>query len=247
MRIENNVFLIAGGGSGFGEIAARLLSGLGGKIVIMDLDEEKANAVAKETGALFIQADVVSEEGVKRAVKTAVDINGALHGVVNCAEISSMKRVIGKNGLFPLEIFNKVLQVNLIGTFNVLRIAALAMAECEPNAEGERGVIINTASMAAYEGKIGHAAYAAAKAGVGGMTLPIARELAEFGIRVSTVAPGLYDAPLWETDPKGKTSSAWTGRTCEFARLIKSIIENPMLNGETIRLGGTLRLPSITL
>lgn len=251
MQLKDRVFLITGGGSGLGEATARIIYENGGKTVIVDLDEAKGHAVAKELDGKFVQANVCDEEDVKRAIKAAIDSYGGLHGVINCAGIGDSKRVVSKKGPFPLELFSKVVQVNLIGTFNVLRLAAEAMSQGEPNEEGERGIIINTASAAAFEGQIGQAAYSASKAGVVGMTLPIARELAGFGIRVMTIAPGLFETPLLGQVPEelritlGKQIPfpSRLGKPNEFAMLAKSIIENPMLNGETIRLDGAIRMP----
>ncbi|CRK81036.1 3-hydroxyacyl-CoA dehydrogenase [Neobacillus massiliamazoniensis] len=250
MQLKDHVFLITGGGSGLGEASARIIHENGGKTVIVDLDESKGHAVAEELDGQFVQANVCDEEDVKRAVRTAIDSYGGLHGAINCAGIGDSKRVVSKKGPFPLELFTKVVQVNLIGTFNVLRLAAEAMSLGEPNEEGERGIIINTASVAAFEGQIGQAAYSASKAGIVGMTLPIARELAGFGIRVMTIAPGLFETPLLGQVPEelrialGKQIPfpSRLGKPNEFAMLAKSIIENPMLNGETIRLDGAIRM-----
>lgn len=250
MNIQDKVFLITGGGSGLGEATARLLTEHGAKVLIVDLDEAKGSAVADELGGQFIQTDITSEEGVKRAINLAVEKLGGLHGAINCAGIGMSKRVIGKNGPFPLDIFNKVVQVNLVGSFNVIRLAAQVMATNEPNEEGERGVIINTASVAAFDGQIGQAAYSASKAGVVGMTLPLARDLAGVGIRVMTIAPGLFNTPLMGQAPQevldalGKQIPfpSRLGKSNEFAMLTKAIIENPMLNGEVIRLDGAVRM-----
>jgi 3-hydroxyacyl-CoA dehydrogenase / 3-hydroxy-2-methylbutyryl-CoA dehydrogenase len=251
LNIKDKVFLITGGGSGLGEATARLMNEIGGKVVIVDIDKENGSAVAEELNASFYQTDIGSEDGVKQAIQVAIDRFGELHGAINCAGIGMSKRVVGKKGPFPLDIFRKVIEVNLIGSFNVLRLAANAIAKSTPSEDGERGVIINTASVAAYEGQIGQAAYAASKAGIVGMTLPIARELSSVGIRVMTIAPGLFDTPLLGQLPEesrialGKQIPfpARLGKSQEFAQLVKSIIENPMLNGETIRLDGAIRMP----
>lgn len=248
--IKDNVFLITGGGSGLGEATARMISENGGKVIIVDLDEAKGSAIADELEGKFVKTDICDEEGVKHAINVAVESFGGLHGAINCAGIGASTRVVGKNGPFPLEVFNKVVQINLIGSFNVLRLAAEVMSKSEPNEEGERGVIINTASAAAFEGQIGQAAYSASKAGVVGMTLPIARELAKFGIRVMTVAPGLFNTPLMSQAPEEFLAALGKqvpfpprlGKPKEFAQIAKNIIENPYLNGETIRLDGAIRM-----
>jgi len=252
MRILGSGFIVTGGASGLGAATARQLAGLGGKVLIADLNEQAGKALAHElgAGACFERVDVGSEADAKKAVAAAVLQFGAVHGLVNCAGIATPGKVLGKEGALALEAFERVIRINLVGTFNLLRIAAEAMSKQEPNGEGERGVIVNTASVAAYEGQIGQPAYAASKAGVVGMTLPIARELARFGIRVVTIAPGLFETPMMAGLPKevqeslGKTVPfpARLGRPAEYAQLVQSIIENPMLNGETIRLDGALRM-----
>lgn len=250
MEIKNTVFLITGGASGLGEETARTIHQQGGRVVIVDMNDERGNQVAEELGGYYVHADVTDEEAVQNAVNTAVEKAGGLHGVVNCAGFGMSKKVVGRKGPFPLEIFNHVLQVNLVGTFNVIRLAAEKMMENEPNEEGERGVIINTASAAAFEGQIGQAAYSASKAGVVGMTLPIARELAASGIRVMTIAPGLFNTPLFAQatdeirDALGKQIPfpPRLGKSSEFASLVQAIVTNPMLNGETIRLDGAIRM-----
>lgn len=250
MKPESKVFLISGGGSGLGAATARLLAANDAHIVIIDVNEEAGRTVADEVGGAFVRADVSSEAQVQAAVQTAVDTFGGLHGVVNCAGIGSAARVIGKNGPFPLEVFQRVIQVNLIGTFNVIRLASAVIATMEPNEDGERGVIVNTASVAAFEGQIGQAAYSASKGGIVGMTLPIARDLATHGIRVVTIAPGIFDTPLLGQLPDSARAALGQqvpfpprlGRPEEYALLAKQIIENPMLNGETIRLDGAIRM-----
>ncbi|KPV44733.1 3-hydroxyacyl-CoA dehydrogenase [Alicyclobacillus ferrooxydans] len=250
MQITDKVFLITGGGSGLGAATARLLAKNGAKIVVVDVNEEAGSSVAEEVSGVFVRADVSSEADVQTAVQTAVERFGGLHGVVNCAGIGSAARVIGKHGPFPLEMFQRVIQVNLIGTFNVIRLGAAAIAEMEPNEDGERGVIVNTASVAAFEGQIGQAAYSASKGGIVGMTLPIARDLASYGIRVCTIAPGIFDTPLLGKLPDAARTALGQqvpfpqrlGKPDEYALLAKQIILNPMLNGETIRLDGAIRM-----
>lgn len=252
MQIQNNVFIVTGGASGLGEGTARRLAAQGGKVLIADLNEAAGTALANElgNGARFVRVDVCSEADVQNAVNIAVNEMGGLHGAINCAGIGTPEKVLGREAPIALASFNKVIQVNLVGTFNVIRLAAAAMSQLPANADGERGVLINTASVAAYDGQIGQPAYAASKAGVVGMTLPIARELARFGIRVVTIAPGLFETPMLLALPQEARDSLGKsvpfpprlGRPAEFARLATDIIENVMLNGETIRLDGSLRM-----
>lgn len=250
MQITDKVFLITGGGSGLGAATARLLAKNGAKIVVVDVNEEAGSSVGEEVSGVFVRADVSSEADVQTAVQTAVERFGGLHGVVNCAGIGSAARVLGKHGPFPLEMFQRVIQVNLFGTFNAIRLGAAAIAEMEPNEDGERGVIVNTASVAAFEGQIGQAAYSASKGGIVGMTLPIARDLASYGIRVCTIAPGIFDTPLLGKLPDAARTALGQqvpfpqrlGKPDEYALLAKQIILNPMLNGETIRLDGAIRM-----
>ena len=253
MKIQGNTFLITGGSSGLGAGCARRLVEQDGRVVIVDLNAEAGEQLAAELGdnALFVQADVTSEAEVSTAVATARDQFGALNGVINCAGIAIAAKVLNRDGsLHDLDWFNKVIQVNLIGTFNVIRLAAPAIAEADPNDEGERGVIINTASVAAFDGQIGQAAYSASKGGIVGMTLPIARELARYGIRVVTIAPGIFETPMLAGLPEKARLSlgqqvpfpSRLGRPDEYAMLAQQIIENPMLNGETIRLDGAIRM-----
>jgi NAD(P)-dependent dehydrogenase (short-subunit alcohol dehydrogenase family) len=252
MNIQGSSFIVTGGASGLGAATARRLAGAGGKVVLADLNDKAGPALAGELGAAarYERVDVTSEDDCKRAVAAAVGAFGALHGVVNCAGIGTPGKMLGKDGVLPLAAFRKVIDVNLVGTFNMLRLGAEAMSRQEPNDQGERGVLINTASIAAYDGQIGQPAYAASKAGVIGMTLPIARELARFGIRCVTVAPGLFETPMMAGLPAEAQESlgksvpfpSRLGRPAEFAQLVQSIVENPMLNGETIRLDGALRM-----
>ena len=252
MKIEGSAFIVTGGASGLGAATARRLVAAGGKVVLADLNEKTGQALAAELGAAarFVRADVGAEADAKAAVAAALQAFGGLQGLINCAGVGTPGKVLGKEGPLPLEAFERVLRINLFGTFNMLRIAADAMARQDANAEGERGVIINTASVAAFDGQIGQPAYAASKAGVVGMTLPAARELARYGIRVMTIAPGIFETPMMASLPPevqeslGKTVPfpARLGRPAEYAQLVQAIVENPMLNGETIRLDGALRM-----
>jgi len=251
MELKDKVVLVTGGASGLGGATARMAIEHGAKVLIADLNEELGNQHAKALGAnaRFVKCDVSSESYGQAAVAAAVAF-GPLVALVNCAGIGSAMKTVGKDGPHPLHIFTRVLQVNLIGSFNMLRLAAAAMTANEPNADGERGVIINTASVAAYDGQIGQAAYSASKGGIVGMTLPIARDLARDGIRVMTIAPGLFLTPLLMGLPEeAKTSLGRQvpfpprlGRPEEYALLAQQIIANPMLNGETIRLDGAIRM-----
>ncbi|MBS1811495.1 MAG: 3-hydroxyacyl-CoA dehydrogenase [Acidobacteria bacterium] len=251
MEIQGNTFLVAGGGSGLGAATARLLAASGGNVVVADIRRETGEATANEIGGKFVECNVADEEQVKNAVATAVASFGALHGAVNCAGIGVAEKTVGKEGPHSLATFERVIKVNLIGTFNVIRLAAAQMAAQEPNARGERGVVINTASIAAFDGQIGQAAYSASKGGIVGMTLPIARDLHKLGIRIMTIAPGLFDTPLLAGLPENVKQvlgasvpfPARLGQPREYAALAKHIIENEMLNGEVIRLDGALRMP----
>ncbi len=253
MEINKNTFLISGGGSGLGAATARLLAASGANVVIADINKEKGEALVKEIGAnaRFVEANVADEASVKNAVGAAVTNFGALHGAINCAGIGVAEKTVGKEGPHSLASFKRVIEVNLIGTFNVARLAASQMAQQAPNASGERGVIVNTASIAAFDGQIGQAAYSASKGGIVGMTLPIARDLARTGIRVVTIAPGLFDTPLLAGLPEEVKQVLGSqvpfpsrlGDPSEYAALAKCIIENEMLNGEVIRLDGALRMP----
>ncbi len=255
MELKNKGVLVTGGASGLGGACVRLLAQGGAKVVIADLNSEggeKLAAELREGGAnvSFAQTNVTNEESVQAAVRMAVEKCGGLHILINCAGIGVAERVIGKSGPHALESFQKVISVNLIGTFNAIRLASVAMAQNEPGAGGERGVIINTASVAAFDGQIGQAAYSASKGGIVGMTLPIARELARNGIRVMTIAPGLFDTPLLAGLPEPARVSLGQqvpfpprlGNPAEYAALAKHIVENEMLNGEVIRLDGAIRM-----
>jgi NAD(P)-dependent dehydrogenase (short-subunit alcohol dehydrogenase family) len=253
MDIAKTVALVTGGASGLGEATVRMLVEAGGRAVILDRPGSPGDALASELGerCAFVAADVTDEAAVSAAVRTTKDRFGGVHIAVNCAGVGVAARVLSKEGPMSLGLFTKVIQVNLIGTFNVLRLAAAEMVRNEPNAEGERGVVINTASAAAFDGQIGQAAYSASKAGVVGMTLPVARDLASLGVRVMTIAPGTFDTPMLALLPSearqalaaGIPFPRRLGRPQEFAQLARQIVENPYLNGETIRLDGALRMP----
>jgi NAD(P)-dependent dehydrogenase (short-subunit alcohol dehydrogenase family) len=248
MQVDGQGALVAGGASGLGEATARALAERGARVVIADLNAEKGEALAGEIGASFVAADVTDEAAVRAAVEAAAE--GGLRISVCCAGIGWAQRVTGKQGPHDLEIFSNVIKVNLIGTFNVLRLAATAMNENEPDAGGERGVCVNTASIAAFDGQIGQVAYAASKGGIAGLTLPAARDLASRGIRVVTIAPGLFDTPLLAALPQEARDALGAtmpfpsrlGLPDEYAQLALQVVENPMLNGETIRLDGALRM-----
>jgi NAD(P)-dependent dehydrogenase (short-subunit alcohol dehydrogenase family) len=253
MEIRGLSALVSGGGSGLGEATARELVARGGRVAILDLERSPGAEVAKDLGdaACFLPADVTSEELVTAAVQEAVDRFGALHVAVNCAGIGMAGRVVGKDQApFPLALFARTLEVNLIGTFNVIRLAAARMVANEAGPDGERGVIVNTASVAAFEGQIGQAAYSASKGGVVGMTLPIARDLARHGVRCCTIAPGLFATPMLMGLPEPARQALAEsipfpqrlGDPPEYARLACHIVENRMLNGETIRLDGAIRM-----
>jgi len=251
MQIQNHAFLVAGGGSGLGAATARMLAQAGGKVVIADVNaagEEFARSLGAQ--AKFAKTDVTDEAQTQAAVDLCVSSFGAIHGAVNCAGIAPGERVVGKTGPHALASFERAIRINLVGTFNVIRLVAHRMSTQQPLATGERGVIINTSSVASMDGQIGQAAYAASKAGVNGMTLPIARELARFGIRVMTIAPGIFDTPMLQgmSDEIRASLGAQIpfpsrlGKPEEYAALAKHIIENEVLNGEVIRLDGAIRM-----
>jgi 3-hydroxyacyl-CoA dehydrogenase/3-hydroxy-2-methylbutyryl-CoA dehydrogenase len=250
VRIDGSAALVAGGASGLGEATARALTDRGARVVIADLNAEKGDALAAEIGAAFVPADVTEEATVRAAVEEAAAVDGGLRISVCCAGIGWAQRVAGKQGPHDLEAFSNVVKVNLIGTFNVLRLAATAMNENDPDPGGERGVCVNTASIAAFDGQIGQAAYSASKGGIVGLTLPAARDLASRGIRVVTIAPGLFDTPLLAALPQEARDALGAtmpfpsrlGLPGEYAQLALHVVENPMLNGETIRLDGALRM-----
>ncbi|MFN8835532.1 MAG: 3-hydroxyacyl-CoA dehydrogenase [Betaproteobacteria bacterium] len=252
MEISNRTFIVTGGSSGLGAATVETLVASGGNAVIADVNAVLGEALAAQLGhrATFVECDVSSEEHGRRAVQAALTRFGGLHGLVNCAGVGVPMKVLGKDGPHPLDKFVRVLNINLVGSFNMLRLAAEAMARGEPGPEGERGVIVNTASVAAFDGQVGQPAYAASKAGVVGMTLPVARELARFGIRVVTIAPGLFETPMMAGLPEEAQKSLGAqvpfpprlGKPPEFAALVKHIVENTMLTGETIRLDGAIRM-----
>ena len=252
MKIKESVFLIPGGASGLGAATARHLAAAGAKVVLADLNAEAGDKFAATLGsaARFVHADVTNEAQIQHAIDVALESFGGLHGLVNCAGVAPGERVVGKNGPHRLETFSRVININLIGSFNALRLAAAAMARNTPDAGGERGVIINTASIAAFDGQIGQAAYSAAKGGIVAMALPIARELARLGIRVVTIAPGIFDTPMLQGMSEEIRASlggqvpfpSRLGEPAEYARLAAFIVENPMLNAEVIRLDGAIRM-----
>ncbi|MGP3976826.1 3-hydroxyacyl-CoA dehydrogenase [Streptomyces sp. 8N114] len=251
MRIEGSVALVTGGTSGLGLAAVRKLHSSGASVVIIGRSSSPGEQIAKELGerVVFSPGDVTKEDDVAAAIQRATSL-GTLRIAVNCAGIGNAVKTVGKNGPFPLAAFSKVVQVNLIGTFNVIRLAAAQISKAEDDGE-ERGVIINTASAAAFEGQIGQAAYSASKGGIVGMTLPIARDLAEWKIRVVTIAPGLFRTPMFDSFPESTLEALGNqvphpgrlGDPAEYASLVSHVVENPMLNGETIRLDGALRMP----
>ncbi|SDI90850.1 3-hydroxyacyl-CoA dehydrogenase [Natribacillus halophilus] len=252
MQMQGSTAVVTGGVSGLGEATVRKVVADGGNAVIFDLQEEKGASLAADLGepVRFVKTDVTSEDSVQAAVNEAIEAFGRIDVVVNCAGISAADKTVSGKGPHDLGSFANVIQVNLIGTFNVIRLAAEKMAENDANEEGERGVIVNTASVAAYEGQIGQAAYSASKGGIVGMTLPIARDLSKHGIRVMTIAPGLFDTPLFaELPEKARTALGdmtpfpqRLGHVKEYAQLAGNIIENPMLNGDVIRLDGAIRM-----
>ena len=252
MRVQDAIALVTGGASGLGEATVRNVVDGGGRAVIVDRPNSNGETVAKALGdrAIFAPADVTSEGEVQAAIAKAVARFGTVNVVVNCAGIGTANRTVTKSGPFPLELFELTIRVNLIGTFNVIRLTAQQMSTNERNDEGERGVIVNTASVAAFDGQIGQAAYSASKGGVVGMTLPIARDLASLGIRVCTIAPGTFDTPMLAMAPDAVRQAlaaqipfpSRLGRPAEFAALARHIVENTMLNGETIRLDGAIRM-----
>ncbi|VVE44992.1 3-hydroxy-2-methylbutyryl-CoA dehydrogenase [Pandoraea iniqua] len=249
MEIQGNVFLITGGASGLGAAAARWLAGLGAKVTLADVNIDEGEALAEKLGGKFIKCDVTREDDGKAAVAAAQTL-GTLRGLINCAGIAIGSKTVGRDGPHPLDAFSRVIQINLIGTFNMIRLAATAMSQTEPNGEGERGVIVNTASVAAYDGQMGQAAYAASKGGVASLTLPVARDLSRSGIRVMTIAPGIFETPMMLAMPPDVQASLGQmvpfpprlGKPSEYAMLVEQIVRNPMLNGEVIRLDGAIRM-----
>jgi NAD(P)-dependent dehydrogenase (short-subunit alcohol dehydrogenase family) len=252
MQIADHTFLITGGSSGLGAACARHFVSLGGNVILADVNVAVGSALAAELGAKarFAETDVTNENSVQAALQLAQDAFGGLHGAINCAGILHASRVVGRDGPYDLAAFTRVIQVNLIGTFNVIRLTGVMLSKATPNEEGERGVIINTASVAAFDGQIGQASYSASKAGVAGMMLPIAREFARFGVRVVAIAPGVFETPMMAAmSPEARQSleaqvpfPPRLGRPSEYAALAQHIVENSMLNGTTLRLDGALRM-----
>ena len=252
MELKEKTVIVTGGASGLGEACVRRFISEGANVAVLDLDSEKGLRLVDELGPqmAYCETDVTSETSVQAAVDQTMTSYGALHVVINCAGVGTPAKVLGKSGPMGLDHFDRVVQINLVGTLNVIRLSAAKMVLNAPDEDGEKGVVINTASAAAFDGQIGQAAYSASKAGVVGMTLPIAREFADYGIRVVTVAPGLFKTPMLESLPE-KVQAALgqmvpfpkrLGKPSEFARLARDIVENPMLNGETIRLDGAIRM-----
>jgi NAD(P)-dependent dehydrogenase (short-subunit alcohol dehydrogenase family) len=252
MQLASRNFVVTGGASGLGAACVRRLVSQGASVVVADLNEAAGQALAAELGkrTAFVWTDVTSGESGQTAIDAAIAHFGGLHGLVNCAGILGAARIVGRDGPHNLDLFRKVIEVNLVGTFNMLRLAASAMSLNSPDGEGERGVIVNTASVAAFEGQIGQAAYAASKGGVASLVLPAARELAKFGIRVVGIAPGIFDTAMMHAAPDAVRQSLADqaafpprfGRADEFAQLVQQIVENPMLNGCTLRLDGAVRM-----
>ena len=249
MQIQGKVFIVTGGASGLGEGTARMLTAAGGKVVVADVQADKGEALAREIGGAFVKCDVTQEADGQAAVAKALSL-GKLMGLVNCAGIAIGVKTVGKEGAHPLAQFQRVIGINLIGSFNMIRLAAEAMCRNEPEPTGERGVLINTASVAAYDGQIGQAAYSASKGGIVGMTLPIARDLARNGIRCMTIAPGIFGTPMMFGMPQDVQDAlaasvpfpSRLGTPQDYANLARHVIENEMLNGEVIRLDGAIRL-----
>ena len=253
MKMQDISAIVTGGASGLGEATVKNIVENGGKVTIIDRSEDKGLILAESMGhdnVRFIKADVTNEAEIQDAISKTIQTFGKINAVVNCAGIGVGEKVVSKDKVHDLDRFRKVIEVNLVGTFNVIRLAAEKMVQNDPNEEGERGVVINTASVAAFEGQIGQAAYSASKGGIVGMTLPLARDLARSGVRVMTIAPGLIDTPLFGGLPEQARAALGAmvpfpprlGYPSEYAMLVKSIIENPMLNGETIRLDGAIRM-----
>ena len=252
MQLKDKVFVVTGGGSGLGAETARGLVAAGAKVLLADVNQAAGEAMAAELGAAakFVATDVTNEASATQAIQTAISALGGMHGLVNCAGVAPAEKVVGKEGPHRLDSFAKVININLVGTFNMLRLAAAEMQKNEPDANGERGVIINTASVAAYEGQLGQAAYAASKGGIVALTLPVARELARSGIRCMTIAPGIMETPMLLGMPPEVQDSlnkmvpfpVRMGKPAEYAALVRHIAENAYLNGEVIRLDGAIRM-----
>ena len=252
MDIKGSIAVVTGGASGLGEATVRSFVNDGAKVAIFDFDDKRGQSLADELGdaVIFCKTDVSDEQSVKDAINKTVETFGGIQIAVNCAGVGTAAKVLSKKGPVPIADFNRTVQINLIGTMNVIRLAAEQMMNTTPNADGEKGVIVNTASAAAYEGQIGQAAYSASKAGVVGMTLPIAREFADYGIRIMTIAPGLFETPMLAGLPEKALKALANmvpfpkrlGKPSEYAMLAKHIVENPVLNGETIRLDSAIRM-----
>jgi NAD(P)-dependent dehydrogenase (short-subunit alcohol dehydrogenase family) len=252
VELKGSAFLVSGAASGLGAACARMIVSGGGRVLLADIGEEGGAALARDLGASahFVKTDVTDEASAKAAVAAALDAFGTLQGVINCAGVAIGEKILGKEGPHALASFARVININLIGSFNLTRLAAEAMSKNAANAGGERGVVIYTASVAAFDGQIGQAAYSASKAGLAGMTLPVARELARYGIRVMTIAPGIFETPMLKGMPVEVQESLGKmvpfpprlGRPDEYASLVAEIIRNPMLNGEVIRLDGAIRM-----
>ena len=252
MEIKGKIFVVTGAGSGLGAASARVLVEAGAKVVLADLNREAGEKLAAEFGdnARFVETDVANEASAVNAVQTAISVFGGLHGLINCAGVAPAEKVVGRDGPHKLESFARTININLIGTFNMIRLAAEAMMKGEPDAGGERGVIVNTASVAAFEGQLGQAAYAASKGGIVALTLPVARELAKSGIRCVTIAPGIMETPMLLGMPAEVQESlgkmvpfpSRMGKPADFAGLVRHIVENAYLNGEVIRLDGAIRM-----
>ena len=252
MQIKDSIAVVTGGASGLGEATVRMLSAAGAKVAILDVVAQRGEKLASELGpnVAFFHTDVTSDESGRAAIAKTVEAFGTINVAINCAGVGDPGKIVSKKGVISLGFFNRVIQINLVGTFNITRLAVEQMVKNVANEEGEKGVIINTASVAAFEGQIGQAAYSSSKAGIVGMTLPVARECADYGIRVMAIAPGLFDTPLMAGLPEGvRVELAQTvpfprrlGRPTEYAALIRHIMENPMLNGECIRLDGAIRM-----
>jgi len=252
MQLKNKVFVVTGGGSGLGAATARGLLEAEARVVLVDVNRDAGEALARELGenAIFVETDVTSETSAQNAIAAALSRFGAVHGLVNCAGVAPAEKVLGKEGPHRLDSFARVININLVGTFNMLRLAAEAMMKNEPDAGGERGVIVNTASVAAFEGQLGQAAYSASKGGIVALTLPVARELARSGIRCLTIAPGIMETPMLLGMPAEVQESlnkmvpfpTRMGKPAEYAALVRHIAENAYLNGEVIRLDGAIRM-----
>jgi NAD(P)-dependent dehydrogenase (short-subunit alcohol dehydrogenase family) len=250
MDIRGHAAIVTGGASGLGAATAEMLAGAGAKVAVLDVNDDGADAIAKKIGGIALHCDVTSADGTAKAIAAAQDKHGIARILINCAGIGPAKRIVGRDGPMPLEDFSRVIAVNLIGTFNALRLAAAAMQAVEPLQDGERGIIVCTASVAAYEGQIGQAAYAASKGGVVGLVMPAAREFAQFGVRVTGIAPGIFSTPMLHALPEAAQQSLAAsvpfpkllGTPAQYAALVRHMIENRYLNGEVVRIDGALRM-----